>query len=429
MSLSVGYLIRYLPAPSQTFVLDEARALSSQGVRAIPWVLDRVPRAVRHARHEELYKATNLTPRPSSPRCLYAALVSEELAPYAELRRHWQRHGRGRDLRRVAWLARSMRAQGIDVLRVHFAGEVARFAVAAGRLANIPVSIAVHGRDLFVPEADFDWIVHHAAHVSTITEMHRERLLRLGLPSQQVTVLRCPVTLPPGPARLPANDGTLRLLTVGRLVPKKGHDLLLSACERMVEQGQPVALTIVGGGREALSLRNQVAAARRRLGERVGQMLRVDLLGATPVETVEGLLREGGYHAAVLACRVADDGDRDGIPVFLLEALAHGVPVVTSDLPGFEEEFGREQGARLLPLVDRGSVLEPDPEDLADVLLELARRPRRRASLAHAARVGAQARASERGSPEVVGAELARVLDRLCAKFRAPSEAPREVPA
>lgn len=401
--LRVAYLSRYLPSPSETFVLDEAQALAEAGARVTPMVLDRVARAVRHARHERLYAEALVTPRPSSPRAVFSALTMGEGPAEAWVRYHWAEHGRPRDLGRVAWIARMLRSLNVDIVRVHHAAEVARFAVAAGLLAGVPVSVAVHARDLFVPVRDFSWILRGAAQVTTITPFHRDRLLRAGLSPERVDLLPCPVHVPDGIAAPPEVGGPLRVLAVGRLVAKKGHDLLMRACALLAQDGVPVELTLIGDGPDGMELR----ALAHKL-ERAGGVLTIDMMGAQPVEVVERELSTGRYHAAALACRVSPDGDRDGVPVFLLEAQARGVPVVSTAVPGFEFEL--QVGSRLVGITPQANgAVEAPPERITEALAELFRDPGLGARLAAEGR----ATAERRIRPGEIGARLLDMLLRV----------------
>ena len=405
--LRIAYLMRYLPAPSETFVLDEALAVEQVGARVFPFVLDRVPNAVRHRRHEPLYQRCKVVPRASSPWAIIAGAAEEDRAGFAWVQANWLEHARPADLRRAMWLARALRRERVDVLRVHHAAEVARYAVAAGYVAGVPVSVAVHARDLFVPVRDLSWILQGAGHVTTITPFHRARLLRSGLPTEKVELLPCPVSVSAEQARPPEAGGALRVLSVGRFVHKKGHDLLIRGCAALAGDGVPVQLVMIGDGPLWLELSN---LARRLMAAQ--PELSVELLGAQPVENVALELAEGGYHAVSLACRVAADGDRDGVPVALLEAQAWGVPVVTSALPGFESEMGDGAGARLLPMHEMSDgCTEVDPSQLAEALAELYRDPLERARMADAAR----SRALRRIRPVELGGHLLEMLIRLSA--------------
>lgn len=403
--LRVAYLMRYLPAPSETFVLDEAASLERAGASVRVWALDRVPRAVRHARHRAIYAAARIAPRPSSPRALLAGLVMGESPASVAVRGAWSAGGRARDLRRVAWLARRFKATGVDVIRVHHASETARFAVAAGTMAGIPVAVAVHARDLFVPVEEFPWIVATSSLVTTITPFHRDRLLRTGLPSERVQLLPCPVEVPARIADPPESGSPLRLLAVGRLVPKKGHDLLLAACGQLSQEGTPIELTIVGDGAEGLMLRNLAG----RLEQQNEGLLSIEMPGPLPVEQIEELLEQGRFHAAVLACREAPDGDRDGVPVTLLEAQARGVPVVTTAMAGFEHELSEAGGATLVQIAMREGLAEPNPAQLVRALAELYRDPVARREQALAARRTAE----RRESPDAIGRRLLMMLRSL----------------
>ncbi len=405
--LRIGYLMRYLPAPSETFVLDEAMALEAAGAHVVPFVLDRVPNAVRHARHEPLYRRCQLVPRASSPRALIAAVAEEDRAAFAMVQGNWIEHARARDLRRALWLARALRRHRVDVLRVHHAAEIARYAVAAGYIAGIPVAVAVHARDLFVPIRDLNWILSGAGLVTTITPFHRARLLRAGLASEKVELLPCPVSVPDLHAQEPETGGPLRILSVGRFVQKKGHDLLLRACSALAGDGVPVELMIIGDGPLWLELSN---LARRMMANQPA--LSVELVGAQPVETVVRELAWGRYHAMALACRVAEDGDRDGVPVALLESQAYGLPVITSEMPGFESELFDGDGALLLQLHEMSNgCREPDPGQIAEALSEIYRDPHERARMARAART----RAERRIRPNELGGHLLEMLLRLTA--------------
>ncbi|MEE2829502.1 MAG: glycosyltransferase family 4 protein [Myxococcota bacterium] len=408
--LRVAYLVRYLPSDSETFVLDEAAALAGAGAEVEVWALDRAPSAIRHQRHGETYRRAVTVPRPSSLRSILAGVVMSEVPQFAGVRSSWSVHGRTKDLRRVAWLAAAWRRRGIDVVRVHHAAEAARFAIASGMLTNLPVSVAVHARDLFVPVSDLSWILQNSSLVTTITPFHRDLLLRTGLPSQSVALLRSPVEVPVERALPPEAGSPLRLLAVGRLVEKKGHDLLLKACSILAGEGTPIEVTIVGEGPE----RERLEALTKQQKTRYSEMLHVEFLGRRPVEEVEKLLAEGRYHAAVLACRVTEEGDRDGVPVALMEAQARAVPIVTSALPGYDYEFTDGGGATLVTLGPaRGGAQEPVVSEFVRALAELYRDPKYQQRMADGARFSS----SRRPTPTQIGEDLYERLIALCSNI------------
>jgi len=409
-ALRVAYLQRYLPRTSETFVLDEAMTLDRLGIDVRMWVMERRSDEVMHRRHEDLCAAAHLVPRASSVSAVFAALNMEEFVGYSRVFGNWSRNAKMRELRRAAWLARTWQRQEIDVIRVHHAAETARYAVSAGVLAGIPVSVAVHARDLFVPTSDMSWLVHAASHVTTITPFHRDRLLRQGLPSERVAILPCSVPLPESPAAGPEEGAPLRLVTVGRLIPKKGHDLTLWVSSFLANQGWHVELTVVGDGPDRQDL-EELSAQLQASAE--GRLI-ITMTGAIANEDVQELLFNGRFHAAILACRVDEEGDRDGVPVALLEAQASGIPVVTSALPGFEFELGEESGAVLVPLREEGKRHEPLHGELLAVLSALYSLPEYRLKLAAKAR----RRAEQRESPDELGELLIEMLKPLCSNMR-----------
>jgi glycosyltransferase involved in cell wall biosynthesis len=156
-------------------------------------------------------------------------------------------------------------------------------------------------------------------------------------------------------------DGPVRLLAVGRLVEKKGFDVLLGALEHVPD----AVLTIVGGGPEEPGLHSAAAG----LGGRVtfaGQLGREEL-------------DEAYRHAdiAVFPSRPASSGDQDGLPVAMLEAMGSGLAVVASDLAGLNEAITHGES---------GVLVEPgNPAALATAIGELAADPARRRALGEAA--------------------------------------------
>jgi colanic acid/amylovoran biosynthesis glycosyltransferase len=137
------------------------------------------------------------------------------------------------------------------------------------------------------------------------------------------------------------------ILAVGRLVEKKGFHILIEAVRLLREAGRDVRCRIVGGGEEADHLAAQVAAS--------GLEGTVELLGPRPQSEVMALMRE----AAVLACPcvVGRDGNRDGLPTVLLEAMALGTPCVATDVTGIPELVRDGETGLCVP--------EGDPEALA----------------------------------------------------------------
>jgi len=170
---------------------------------------------------------------------------------------------------------------------------------------------------------------------------------------------------PEPPVRPIRETGPFTLLSVGRLVPKKGFDGLLQALARLPAD-LDWRLRHVGGG----LLRDELTAEAAGLG--IGD--RIDWLGARPQEQV--LEEYRGADLFVLNCRIAEDGDRDGLPNVLMEAQSQRLPVISTAMPAIAE----------LVIDGETGVLSPpdDPERLAEAIARLLRDPALRAQYAGA---------------------------------------------
>lgn len=149
-------------------------------------------------------------------------------------------------------------------------------------------------------------------------------------------------------------DGVFRILSVGSLLKKKGHEFLIRACGRLKAQGVSFQCTIVGEGR----LRTRLEALIAEFG--LGDM--IILAGSQKQTWVRDALQDS--HLFVLACVVADDGGRDGIPVAIIEALAMETPVVSTRVSGIPELVHHEETGLLVP--------EKDATALAAAMARLA---------------------------------------------------------
>jgi glycosyltransferase involved in cell wall biosynthesis len=264
----------------------------------------------------------------------------------------------------AAW----MRRKAVGHIHCHFANGPTTLGMYAALQLGIPFSIVGHANDLFDRRSLLRRKLERAAFVSCISRWHRDwyRTLCPG-DDTKYPIVRCGVALDawrPGPEVPDPRDGPLRVLTVARLVEKKGVDtLLLALAEAEQECGLAWTLDIAGEGVERPLL--------EALASRLGCSNRVTFHGMIDNDRVRQLMSEA--QVLVLPCRTNRLGDRDGIPVVLVEAMAMGLPVVAGDLPTIRE----------LVIHDRTGVLvaPSDWTELAKQLIELARHPEKRYQL------------------------------------------------
>lgn len=244
------------------------------------------------------------------------------------------------------YLAGRLRKAQVRHLHCHFAHAPTSVGMYAARQLGIPFSFTGHANDLFQRRALLRRKLERAAFVACISRWHRQFYTAI-VPeeAERYQVVRCGIDVDAWTPRAvsPAADRPLRLLSVARLVEKKGIDTLVRA---VAAAGREVEATIAGDGPE----RERLHA----LAQELGCSERVRFLGSVPNERVRQLM--GETDAFVLPCRVDSQGDQDGIPVVLMEAMACGLPVICGDLPTIRELIDDDDSGRLVPSGDAGAL-------------------------------------------------------------------------
>jgi colanic acid/amylovoran biosynthesis glycosyltransferase len=306
---------------------------------------------------------------------------------------------------KALWLARLLRRLRVDHVHAHWGGASSTLAMLGAEAAGVPWSLTLHRWDI-AEDNLLDRKLASAAFVRTISE-HGAELVQERVPGALVDVIHMGVELAPdGSERVSRSDGQadrFRLLAVGHLIPMKHHELLLESLGSLRARGSdgpPVTLDIAGEG----PLRGRLEEQARRLG--LGGNVR--FLGL--VEHTELLRRMRAREwDALVHPSAGGDGDAEGIPVALMEAMGAGLPVVACRSGGVAELV--RPGAGLL--VDKR-----DPVQLAAAIDQLRRDP-------------AQARRLAAGGRERVLAEFeaGRVADELVRRFRASARVGGAAPA
>jgi len=300
-----------------------------------------------------------------------------------------------------------VRAARPDVVHAHFVNLPAAVAVLLARDLGVPVTATAHAAD-FLLDARRTALRRRLlslSHLFVISAATADQLADRGVPMTRVPhgVVRAAfdgVMAPrPGAPGAPAT----RLVTVARLVGKKGVDTAIEAVARLAAAGRDVTYDVYGDG--------PLRASLERLAAERGVGTAVTFHGAVPHATAVGAL--SGADVAVLPCRRDTGGDLDGIPVFLMEAASRHVPVVTTAVSGIPELVDENSG-RLVP-PDDAAALAQAIEDVID-------HPQR---AAHRAQLLAERVATE-FSPQLQARRLLETWQRL-ARPGDPATAPADL--
>lgn len=426
---TVGYLTKRFPRLSETFILDEILGLEQAGVPLRLFAVADPGEAV--VQPDVSLVTSPVTYLRGRRRSDIPADIGRTLAAHARLFARSPSRYRAtlamaladrtrtktiRPFLDAGRLSAELRRAGAVHLHAAFAHGPATTARYVHHLTGLPFSFAAHAKDLYLSDAaelvakatDAEFVLTcSAAAVEGLAERLRppvaaDRAAAGPDPSTKVVLAYHGVDtgrFRPGPI---GGGGELRVLAVGRLVPKKGYPVLLQALSLMAERGYRVTCRIVGGGADQAEL-----AA---MAEHLGVSETVAFVGARTHQEVAEEYRRADVF--VQASVVLADGDRDGVPNSLLEAMACGLPVVASAVSGIPEAVQDGFSGLLVP--------PGDPAALALALSRISDEPHL------AGRLGAGARAT-----------VVERFDRhACAQRLAPrfwpavaSAAPVEVPA
>lgn len=372
----LGVLVRVWPKLSETFILEEVLGLERRGMALRLYALAAPTDGVAHDAVARVRAPLQQVPAAAGLSSLLARHARVAAAgPAGYLRAFALALRRGsegwRDFVRAGWLAAQLRDDGVAHLHVHFISGPADVAQLAAAMAGIPFSISAHAKDIYLSRPfDLRRKLQAARFTVTCTEANRSALAALA-PRAPIRLMYHGVdrqVFHPGRRSAAGGDEPPLLLAVGRLRAKKGLDTLVEACRLLHARGLPVRCEIVGYGEEHDALARCIAGA--------GLAGHVQLAGKLAREQV--LERYARAAVFVQPSRIAADGDRDGIPNVLLEAMAMGLPVVATRVSGIPE---------LVRDGINGLLVEPDAAPaLADAVERLLRAPAQAAAFGQAAR-------------------------------------------
>ncbi|MET0290431.1 MAG: glycosyltransferase family 4 protein [Pseudoxanthomonas sp.] len=374
----VVYVVSLFPCWSETFIVREIQALIDAGVDV------RVLSLKRPSESMVQPEAAALMDRVRHPASLLAALTAcmRELLSHPRVvlgslatvvSGHWRKPAvLAKSL--VAWLrgleqAAWLRRFDPQLVYSHWATYPSTVAWTLGQLLERPFGFTCHAHDIFVEDQLVARKLHDAALAVTISQFNTLWLREHGAHTDAaLKVIHCGVDAANTPYVAGGREART-LLTVGRLDPIKGFSTLVSALALLKQRGVAFRCRLVGSGPLEHALRAQVMAH--------GLEHQIEFTGAQPQHQVREWMNEASVF--VMPSEVAVDGNRDGIPVALMEAMATGCAVVSTRVSGIPELV--EDGHSGLLVEQR------DPLALADAIARLLDDAPLRAHLAQQARV------------------------------------------
>lgn len=373
MEPRIAYILKMYPRFSQTFVINELLAHQAAG-REIDIFSLRLPNDTRfHAAVSRVQSKVVRIPRPGGRSSNFLGVLRKTAR---KLPATWQviegnPEVSASDLEQAMNLALRAHQLGIDHLHAHFGTVATTTSRLAAKMAGISYSFTAHAKDIYHESVDERVLrakLADASAVITVSDYNVRYLQRnFGEAADRVVHINNGLDLTEFPFEEPGEREPL-ILAVGRLIEKKGFDILVQACAHLRDAGRAFRCEIAGCG--------ELAGELSRLVRDLGLDGHVSLLGPQPQDTI----RERLHRASVLAapCVVAANQDRDGLPTILVEAMAMGTPCVSTDVTGIPEILKHGETGLQVP--------QHDARALAEACSFLLDRPAERVRLARTAR-------------------------------------------
>lgn len=360
MPLRVGYVVKRYPRYSETFVVNEILAHEAVGLEIEIFalrppcdthfqnIISQVRAPVTYIRKPMQGRMSNFlnSLAPTAASYFWAELqeASQVIPDF------WAKLGAAQgepasNVYQAAWLAREAQLKEITHLHAHFGTVATSVTRLASHFTGIPYTFTAHAKDIFhesVEFADMERKLQDAATVVTISDYNlnylqqtysiaANKLKRIynGLDLRQLEY-SSPVDRPPV------------IISVGRLIEKKGLSVLIAACEILKQKNYEFRCQIVGAGSLELTLKRQI--------QDLGLESVVEIIGPRPQNDVFQLVQQAAVFAAPYV--IGKDGNRDGLPTVLLEAMALGTPCVSTDVTGIPELVRDGQTGLIVPQHD-----------------------------------------------------------------------------
>lgn len=405
----IAYILKGYPRISETFIINEIYLLEQMGLALRIFSLKEAEAAQSHAIVDQIKASVTYSPKTKSITATpFGRWLANHLPTFAPA--HWRliRRRPRAYLRALLYtifglslqasLQRGLRFKKSFIKEFLQAGSIAAAILEAGtvghlhghfchgattvtmlvsHLTGIPFSFTAHAKDIYLPELNPNGLLQTklaaAEFVATCTDANRQHLEQLypgGAPIHTIYHGLDTTKFVPVERTVPVDDQAVPvILSVGRFVEKKGFPYLVEACHILKERGHHFRCHLVGQPDEQSALVQQLI-------EKWDLAEQITMQGGVTQEALRQIYHDATIFA--LPCFVVDNGDRDGIPNVLAEAMATALPVVSTNISGIPEIVQHEVNGLL--------VGQKDAVTLADALEQLLVDPSLRRQLGTAAR-------------------------------------------
>ncbi len=362
---SFAYLFERFPSFNQTFVSREVEEMARQGMDPLVISIRSAQERTANAFPPALAEKVLYLPAPEALEAGARKQREEHRLPWrmSRLLGRWGEAGDKMRVYEAAWLGPLLRERGIRHVHAHFAGIAARTAYWIEELYGIGFSFTGHANDIF-RDAGFavslEKMIAAARFVVTASNFSRDWLVG-KFPGRAAKIYGVYNGIDVGKFR-PASrqargDGPLKILSVGRYVEKKGFGYLMEACRLLADKGVPFHCEIVGEGPMQEELEARIAALR----------LEGKVVLAGPRSQAELIPLFASSDLFVLPCVRETEGGMDNLPTVIMEAMAAGLPVLSTNVAGVPEMIVDGRSGWIVP--------EKAPIALAETIFRIAGAP------------------------------------------------------
>lgn len=367
----IGYLLKTYPKVSETFILNEILELENQGLDLHIFSLrnpsdDKFHPDIAKVKAQVTYIPSILPQLTSEDFAsllqAHVELIGQDKERYLQMMHFYDNRPEEKRLNeflQAGYLILELQRLKIAHLHAHFANIPTAVAEIVQQFSDISYSITAHAKDIYLSQPEvLNRRITKAEFVLTCTQYNQKFLQAISQSSTPIHLSYHGLDLTRfQPVVTEAQNQEPLILSVGRFCEKKGFPYLLQACQILKQKGYKFRCCIVGYG--------PLQAEIERIIEEFQLGDTVSLAGKMTQDELVKLYRQADMF--VLPCLITEDGDRDGIPNVLLEAMAMNVPVISTNISGITELINHQKNGLLVP--------SKDPHALAREIAELIERP------------------------------------------------------